>query len=155
MTPPGWDTNPLQVSSQQTLVLIYLPRKDGKLSWLRRKRKLQKYSNLDKAGDRTGDLVVGWQRSYQLCQPHHVSESSSLFLPSLQLPQASQLQTSMVRKKYWFEQNCEQVEGDISRLKLGADLVQFVCFFVVVFKVEYTTIENGLNNLDIPALVKA
>ena len=31
-TPPGWDTNPLQVSSQQTLVLINLPRKNGKLS---------------------------------------------------------------------------------------------------------------------------
>ena len=28
LTPPGWDTNPLQV-------LIYLSRKDGKLSWLR------------------------------------------------------------------------------------------------------------------------
>ena len=32
LTPPGRDTNPLQVSSQQMLVLIYLPRKDGKLS---------------------------------------------------------------------------------------------------------------------------
>ena len=31
-SPPGWDTNPTQVSSQQTLVLIYLLRKDGKLS---------------------------------------------------------------------------------------------------------------------------
>ena len=39
--PPGWDKkNTLQVSSQQTLVLIYLPRKDGKLSWLRGKRRL-------------------------------------------------------------------------------------------------------------------
>ena len=66
---PGWDTNPLQVSSQQTLVLIYLPRKDGKLSWLRRKRRSHKFSNLGKAGDRTGDLVVGKQRSYQLRQP--------------------------------------------------------------------------------------
>ena len=28
---PGQDTNPSQVSSQQTLVLIYLPQKDGKL----------------------------------------------------------------------------------------------------------------------------
>ena len=59
LTPPGWDTNTSQVSSQQTLVLIYLPRKDGKLSWLRRKRRLHKYSNLDKPGNRTGDLVVG------------------------------------------------------------------------------------------------
>ena len=29
---PGWDTNPLQVSSHQMLVIIYLPQKDGKLS---------------------------------------------------------------------------------------------------------------------------
>ena len=29
---PGRDTNLSQASSQQTLVLIYLPRKDGKLS---------------------------------------------------------------------------------------------------------------------------
>ena len=29
LTPSGWDTNPSQVSSQQMLVLIYLPRKDG------------------------------------------------------------------------------------------------------------------------------
>ena len=29
--PPGWDTNPSQVSSQQMLVLIYVPKKDGKL----------------------------------------------------------------------------------------------------------------------------
>ena len=39
---PGRDTNPSQVSSQQKLVLIYLPRKDGKLSWLRRERKSYK-----------------------------------------------------------------------------------------------------------------
>ena len=32
LTPPGQNTNPLQVSSQQMLVLIYLPWKDGKLS---------------------------------------------------------------------------------------------------------------------------
>ena len=37
LTPPGRNTNPSQVSSQQMLVLIYLPRKDGKLSQLRRK----------------------------------------------------------------------------------------------------------------------
>ena len=29
---PRWDINPSQVSSQQMLVLIYLPQKDGKLS---------------------------------------------------------------------------------------------------------------------------
>ena len=32
LTSPGRDINPLQVSSQQMLVLIYIPRKDGKLS---------------------------------------------------------------------------------------------------------------------------
>ena len=32
LTPPGQDTNPLQVSSQQILVLIYLLWKVGKLS---------------------------------------------------------------------------------------------------------------------------
>ena len=42
LTPPGWDTNPSQVSSQQMLVLIYLPWKDGKLNWLRRERKSHK-----------------------------------------------------------------------------------------------------------------
>ena len=66
MTSPGLDTNPSQVSSQQTLVLIYLPRKDGKLTWLRRKRRSRKYSNLGKAGYRSGDLVVERQRSYQV-----------------------------------------------------------------------------------------
>ena len=57
------DTNPSQVSSQQTLVLIYLPRKDGKLSYLRRERRSHKYSNLSRARDRTGDLVVVRKRS--------------------------------------------------------------------------------------------
>ena len=48
-----WDINPFQVSSQQTLVLIYLPRKDGKL---RRKRRSHKYSNLGKASIKPGTL---------------------------------------------------------------------------------------------------
>ena len=56
LTPPGWDTNPSQVSSQQMLVLIYLPRKDGKLSWLRRKRRSHKYSNLGRARIELGTL---------------------------------------------------------------------------------------------------
>ena len=59
LTPPGWDTNPSQVSSQKTLILIYLLRKDGKLSWLRRKRKPHKYPNLDRA--RTQAFVVAKQ----------------------------------------------------------------------------------------------
>ena len=65
---PGRDTNPSQVSSQQMLVLIYLPWNDRKLSLLRRKRS-HKYSNLGKAKDRTGDLVARRQRSYHLRQP--------------------------------------------------------------------------------------
>ena len=36
------DINPSQVISQQMLVLIYLPWKDGKLSWLRQERMLHK-----------------------------------------------------------------------------------------------------------------
>ena len=51
------------------LVLIYLPCKDGKLSWLRRKRgRRSKYSNPSTAGNQTGDLMVRRQRSYQLRQ---------------------------------------------------------------------------------------
>ena len=42
LTPTGWDINPSQVSSQQTLVFFYLPRKDGKPSSLRQKRKSHK-----------------------------------------------------------------------------------------------------------------
>ena len=79
LTPPVRDTNPSQVSSQQTLVLIYLPRKDGKQSWLRRKRRLYKYSNLGRVEDRTGDLVVRKQRSYQLCQPLQYSTVKNFF----------------------------------------------------------------------------
>ena len=47
--PPGWDTNRSQVSSQQMLVLIYLPQKDGKLSKLRQERKSHKDSNFSRA----------------------------------------------------------------------------------------------------------
>ena len=70
LTQPERDTNPSQVSSQQTLVLIYLPRKGGKLSNLGQKRSSHKDSNLNWQGqDQTGDLMVGRQRSYQLRQP--------------------------------------------------------------------------------------
>ena len=61
---PGRDTNPSQVSSQKMPVLIYLPLKDGKLNYLRQKRRSHKYSNLGNSRDQTGDLVVGKQRSY-------------------------------------------------------------------------------------------
>ena len=50
MTPPGQDTNPSQVSSQQTLVLINLPWKDRKLSYLRRKRWSHKFAIFVRAG---------------------------------------------------------------------------------------------------------
>ena len=66
MTPPGLDTNPSQVSFQKTLVLIFLPRKDGKLSSLLRKRKSHQYLKFGRAGDRTGDLVFGKEKCYQL-----------------------------------------------------------------------------------------
>ena len=59
----GRDTNPLQISSQQTLVLIYLLWKDRKL------KMSHKYLNIGRAGDQTWDLVVRRQRSYQLRQP--------------------------------------------------------------------------------------
>ena len=69
MTPPGWDTNPSRVSSQQTLVLIYLPRKDGKLSLLWWKRISHKHSNLGRAGIELGTL---WSESRDLtnCTNH-------------------------------------------------------------------------------------
>ena len=70
LTPPGRDTNPSQVSSQQTLVLIYLPREDGKLSWLKRKRRSHKYSNFSKVpGIELGTL---WLESRDLtnCANH-------------------------------------------------------------------------------------
>ena len=45
---PWMNTNTSQVSSQQILVLIYLPWKDGNLSQLRWKRRVHKYqSNFD------------------------------------------------------------------------------------------------------------
>ena len=73
--PFGRDTNPSQVSSQQTLVLIYLPRKDGKLSWLRWKRRLHKYSNLAKPGIELGTL---WSEGRDLtnCANHTCHQMS-------------------------------------------------------------------------------
>ena len=38
------------------LVLIYLPQKDGRLSWLRQKRRSHKYSNLGRARIELGTL---------------------------------------------------------------------------------------------------
>ena len=43
---------------------LQLRKLDGKLSQLRLKGRSHKYSNLERAGDRTGDLVIGRQRSY-------------------------------------------------------------------------------------------
>ena len=62
-------TNPFQVSSQQTLELIYLPRKDGKQSYFRRRKKVTQRLKYRQSQDRTGDFVVERQRSYQLRQP--------------------------------------------------------------------------------------
>ena len=62
LTPPGLDTNPSQVNSQKTLVLIFRTLKDGKLSKLRRKIRARK------SGDQIMILVVANQEpySYQL-----------------------------------------------------------------------------------------
>ena len=68
LTVPGWDTNPSRVSSQQTLVLIYLPGGDGKLSWLRRKRRLHKDSNLGRAGIKPGTF---WLEGRDLTKHAH------------------------------------------------------------------------------------
>ena len=61
LTPPGWDTNPPQVSSQQILV----PTPEGWKAELAKagKKVAQISSNLGRAGDRTEDFVVGRQRS--------------------------------------------------------------------------------------------
>ena len=53
MTPPGRDTKPSQISFQQTLVIIYLPRKDRKLGYLRQKRRSHKHSNLQARRNQT------------------------------------------------------------------------------------------------------
>ena len=63
LTPPGWDTNKSQVSYHQTLVLIYLPWKDRRLSYHRRKKRSHKYSNLGRARIKLGTL---WLESRDL-----------------------------------------------------------------------------------------
>ena len=77
LNPPGQDNNPLLVSCQQILVLIYQPRKDGNLSYLRQKGS-HKDSNFSRARDRTRDLVARRQTSYQLRQPrrYHINQMS-------------------------------------------------------------------------------
>ena len=70
LTPPGQDTNPSQVSSQQTLVLIYLPGKEGKLNWLRWKRRSHKYSNFGRAGIELGTLWLPESRDLTNCANH-------------------------------------------------------------------------------------
>lgn len=69
LTPPGRGTNPSQVSPEQTLVLIYQPRKDGKLSEFWQKRRSHKRSDLGRAGVRTQELIYRRQLSSQLRQP--------------------------------------------------------------------------------------
>ena len=77
---PWTGTNPSQVSSQQTLVLIYLPRKMESELAEAGKRVAQISSILCIAEDRTGDLVVGRQRSYQLRQSRPPIFIRKLFL---------------------------------------------------------------------------
>ena len=48
---------------------FYRPWKDGKLSELLRQKRFPKYSTLDQAGDWTGDLRIGRQRSYHYSNP--------------------------------------------------------------------------------------
>ena len=72
LTPPGRDTNPSQVSSQQMLVLIYLPRKDGEPSWRRRSLK---YSNLGRAGI---ELRTLWSESRNLDNCATLARPSSI-----------------------------------------------------------------------------
>ena len=69
LTPPGWDTNPMQVSSQQTLVLIYLPRKDGKAELaLAGKKVAQIFKSRQSRGFNWG-LGVGKQIFYHWTVP--------------------------------------------------------------------------------------
>ena len=63
---PRRDSNPSQVSSQQTLVLIYLS-EGWKAELSSAKRRPHKCLNLDRAGNQTCNLVVVRLRSYQLC----------------------------------------------------------------------------------------
>ena len=84
LIPPGQDTNPLQVSSQQTVVLIYLSRMDGKLSLALVEKKVHTYSNLDRA---TIELGILWSvgRDLTNCtnKARLVSEDSSKLVFSL------------------------------------------------------------------------
>ena len=65
------------------LVLISLPRKDGKLSNLRRETIPHKYSNIDSAGRRTGNLVFEKHRYYQLCHSRPSIEETNFNVLSL------------------------------------------------------------------------
>ena len=58
--------NPSQVSFQLMLVLIYLPRMDGKLSQRRQKKRLHDIFKYRQRQGLNWVLVVGKQRSYQL-----------------------------------------------------------------------------------------
>ena len=119
LTPPGWDTIPSQVSSQQTLVLIYLPRKDRKLSWLRQKRRLHKYSNLRKARNWTGDLVVGRQRSTN-CANHACLYNEITMEKLLKLKESIQT----FRSKYEYEISSTYTLFKAKSLLRGRDFMQ-------------------------------
>ena len=73
LTSPGQDTNPSQVSSQQTPgTHLYLFPNDGKLSYLWRQKKNYTDNPISAKPGRTGDLVVGKQRFYN-CAKHALS----------------------------------------------------------------------------------
>mgnify|MGYP001792951579 CR=1 FL=1 len=76
LSPPRRDTNPSQVSSQQTLIIIYRPRKDGKVSFGENKNVTQmlKYRGSREPGtswSETG-LAEGRDLTNYRCQPQRL-----------------------------------------------------------------------------------
>ena len=67
LSPPGLDTKPSQVSSQQKLVITYLPRKDGKPE-LALAAKVEKIQISAKPTIEPGTLVVKCKREPCVCQ---------------------------------------------------------------------------------------
>ena len=80
-TPPGCDTNPSQVSFQQMMVLLFLTPELPQAEKMITERFKYRQSS-----DRTGDHVVGRQRSYQLrqqCLLHNDFKNDFTQVPSL------------------------------------------------------------------------
>ena len=70
LLPTRWDTNPSQVSSQQTLVLMSPPRKDGKLSQLKQIRGCTNIQISDVPGIELGTLWSEGSRDLTNCVNH-------------------------------------------------------------------------------------